>query len=651
MTKTVFQCQMDDLEALEGLRSVQSELVAETTKELPTEMVGIGNLEEAVERIRTGAADIEAPAFAEAIVMLHGFPSLLITNGDYQEPRNPVWRKRLNPHRARIREVIANVARVDLVNHPDFKWVGTAWRVNEDTFVTNRHVANVFAEARRGGFKVQPGVRVFLDYAEEHGNDAEIEQFVSSILHIEDRSHGGIDMAILRVERAAADCLGEPIQLATGLEPEIIGVVGYPAHDPRNPEDAMDRIFGGIFNVKRLAPGRILDFDHSSTVMTHNATTLGGNSGSVVFDVETGGAVGLHFAGSARVQNFAAKADAVADVLRRTSVSFGSASASPSLFGQPDGNGDDDDEGLESNLSDRDGYDPGFIGSGDLAVPLPQLNCLQQRNIAKTEDGEEVLKYRHFSVVMNARRKLAYFAAANVDGSALRRPRRRGFKLDGRIEREHQSGNELYKHNPLDRGHLIRRLDPAWGTAAEADEANRDSMFYTNIGPQHKDLNQKVWLGLEDQILDLTDERDARVSVFVGCLFEEDDPVHQPTGTKVPMGFWKVVASVGRVRSGRGTRRVLQAQAFVLFQDHLVRDQDLEIIFGRDFTTHQVTVEELERMTGLDFHVLRDADTFGLPPELRAERIAAAAGSAETPYHPAEQSMKPLTSLEDIVRG
>ena len=80
---------------------------------------------------------------------------------------------------------------------------------------------------------------------------------------------------------------------------------------------------------------------------------------------------------------------------------------------------------------------------------------------------------------------------------------------------------ELYNclnNNDLDRGHLVRRLDPCWGSAATARQANRDSNFFTNIGPQHKNLNQKLWLDLEDHILSNTDDENARVSVFVGCV-------------------------------------------------------------------------------------------------------------------------------------
>ena len=218
-----------------------------------------------------------------------------------------------------------------------------------------------------------------------------------------------------------------------------------------------------------------------------------------------------------------------------------------------------------------------------------------------------------------------------------------GFKTDPRLERDQQANNDLYRGNDLDRGHLIRRLDPCWGTSDTAKQANRDSNFYTNIGPQHKDLNQKVWLDLEDHILSNTDDENAKISVFVGCVFDEDDPPHVETGIKVPMGFWKVVASTTRRRRGRSTRPELQAQAFIFFQDRLVRQGDLELIFGGVEGVQQITVEELERIIGLDFHVLRGADTFGLDPDFE-EGVA-----SESPMDGRLAHYREINDANDIV--
>jgi len=651
MAKSVFQSQLEDEEAVRGLHvmDVHAQAMSEAPAFLGVETAGMAfDADAAIERLRTGATDLENPLPAEAIVMLQGYPSLLIRQGDYEEPKNPVWRSRLDPNRAQIKHIIANTGRVDLVGHRDFKWVGTCWRVSEDAFVTNRHVAEIFAAARGNGFAFMPGVTAYVDLAEEHMSQEEMELLIGSIVHIEAKGEDAIDMAVMRIDPSAAQSLSiAPIELSEQHDrAEFIGVVGYPARDFRNPEDAMSRIFGGIYNVKRLAPGRVMNPDHGRFVFTHNATTLGGNSGSVIFDVATGKAVGLHFAGSAREQNYAVKGRFIADRLRRAQVPFlaplrpaaGAGSAAVDEAG-----------GRREDFSDRDGYRADFLGDRDLRVALPLLGPLQQAKAAKTTAGETVLKYRHFSVVLRQDRKLAYFCAANIDGASLRRPRRPGgFRPDPRLAAAGQAGEDLYAGNDLDRGHLVRRLDPAWGSSEDAEQANRDSMYFPNIAPQHKDLNQKIWLELEDHILDLTDAEDARVSVFVGCLFGDEDPVHRKSGVKVPMGFWKIVASIGRTRSGRSRRPVLQAQAFVLFQEHLVKPSDLEILFGTGFGVHQVTVEHLERLCGLDFHVLREADTFGLSPDMREQALAEAL-RAEAPVTPRDMVFKPIASLEDVV--
>lgn len=655
--KSVFQSQLENSKAIENLLNNERQIVQEAPfqpeamlESGPAMAAGPRSLEEAVDRLKKGRTDLGAPTYAEAIVMRTGYPSLLVMNGTFEEPKLQHWRDRLAGKRGVIDQAIANVGRVDLVNDPDLKWVGTGWRVNEDTFVTNRHVADYFARWRSAGtWAFKSGVKVYMDLREEHQSDDELELLVSSILHIEPTSLP--DVAILRVDSKALKGMADPIALQTGRpDPETIGVIGYPAKAVRdNPVDAMDRYFKDIYNVKRFAPGEIMNSRDSATIFTHNATTLGGNSGSVIIDVDSGDAVGLHFAGSALSQNYAVKIDAVADILARQTVSFHTGGG-----GRETGAGDAGSGGGKesaSRFSDRKGYQPDFLGDGALRVPLPELNSMQVRKLARTEDGETELKYRHFSVVMNGERRLAFYSAANVNGDELRRPRRKkGFKLDPRLPDGRQAGEDLYFDNDLDRGHLIRRLDPCWGTKAEAETANKDSNFFPNIAPQHKKLNQKIWLELEDHILDMTDEADAKISVFVGCLFDDDDPVQKPSGVKVPMAFWKVVASIGRVRRGRSTRKVLQAQAFVLFQGHLVKPRDLELVFGQGFEEHQVTIEELERLTGHDFGPLRDADTFAVTPEMRAEhaqRLESVSGLIVD----GSDHVKRLESLDDLELG
>ena len=52
-------------------------------------------------------------------------------------------------------------------------------------------------------------------------------------------------------------------------------------------------------------------------IVTHDATTLGGNSGSVVLDITTGYAIALHFGGIEGETNSAVASTVVEDLLQR----------------------------------------------------------------------------------------------------------------------------------------------------------------------------------------------------------------------------------------------------------------------------------------------------------------------------------------------
>jgi len=106
------------------------------------------------------------------------------------------------------------------------------------------------------------------------------------------------------------------------------------------------------------------------------------------------------------------------------------------------------------------GYDPGFLAQ---SIELPTLAAERQADVAPLLDGSgHELKYTHFSVMMSRSRQLALFTAVNIDGQqlvAVKRSKDASY-FDPRIERDYQMGPEVYKHPKLDRGHLVRRLDP-----------------------------------------------------------------------------------------------------------------------------------------------------------------------------------------------
>ena len=98
-------------------------------------------------------------------------------------------------------------------------------------------------------------------------------------------------------------------------------------------------------------------------------------------------------------------------------------------------------------------------------------------NSQAIEQPTHVLPYHHYSIVLNKERRLAFFSAVNIDGAThfredLKRQSDRWF-YDPRRLREEQTGEEVYASNPLDRGHLVRRLDPRLGATLEVAKPPR----------------------------------------------------------------------------------------------------------------------------------------------------------------------------------
>jgi endonuclease G, mitochondrial len=250
----------------------------------------------------------------------------------------------------------------------------------------------------------------------------------------------------------------------------------------------------------------------------------------------------------------------------------------------------------------RTGYDLDFLG---VRVPMPGLSTALKRDAVNFGRGQTI-PYTHFSVCLSASRRMARFVAWNVDGAQQVVLPRRSFKLDPRIEPKHQLGEELYADNPLDRGHIARRADLCWGPVAEADQANRDSFFFTNIAPQHQRFNQSdrhgLWGELENLVLEQADLQNIRVSVLGGPVFGDDDIEYR--GALVPRSYWKLIAYLG-------SDAELRVSAFVLSQAELLHD--LERLDLDPFRIYQVTVSDLSTRTTLDLSALERADVMAHP--------------------------------------
>jgi endonuclease G len=253
------------------------------------------------------------------------------------------------------------------------------------------------------------------------------------------------------------------------------------------------------------------------------------------------------------------------------------------------------------------GFDALFLG---VAAPLPRVSAADAA--ASVE-----LDYVHFTVVLDSARRFARVTGVNVDGAQLVELERGDrWQFDERIPADWQAGPLVYADNDFDRGHLVRRRDPVWGSPEVAARANGDTFRYTNAAPQASGFNQseELWLGLEDHVLEHARVHRQRLSVFTAPVLAAGDPPYR--GIRVPLRFWKIAAwsTAGAGSDGDPGGDELAAIGFVVDQAPLVDPEALlEPVPGEapplgPFRTFQVPIADIAALTDLAMPDLVAAD-------------------------------------------
>jgi endonuclease G, mitochondrial len=627
----------------------------------------------------------------EAIVLPRNRPVALVRGESYDDLEEPWVNLNDDVVKRRIALLLPLIGRVEVPSSPILPYAGTGFVVGRDLIATNRHVAQLFSQGLGLTIRYRAGDAA-IDFKRQIDAPDDDRAAYLSVRAVE-MIHPYWDMALLRVDGLPTDRI---LRLSVKSPEELLDrkvvVIGYPARDDRSDLALQDRVFNRTYNVKRLQPGfiraraEIQSFENNVNAMTHDASTLGGNSGSAVIDIDSGDVVALHFAGEYLRANYAvpmyelARDSRVASLLNfegtlpptndwapawhsveptegsasaaappppgppTITVQLPSSSAQPdvtawtiplrvsvaigrpsTVFQQPGTAGDqilDWDSSvaeeaivIDPDYSNRPGFDPSFLESVD--VPLPRVSKAMEQDTARVRsdaqkhDDPFELTYYHYSVYMNKRRRTAWFSAANVDGD--HRPnigKRQGDRwyTDPRILRSEQIGQEAFERG-IDRGHLTRRQDTAWGSdVASAIQANNDTFHFTNCSLQASPFNQGKdrWQGLEQFLLEQHAKKERRrLVVITGPLFASNDPVYKNDrmnySVRCPLQFWKVCVLIKQ----DGTP---SATGFVLGQEDIQNLPGFEEAF--DVAATQIRLADLEERTGLDFGNIKKFDHF-----------------------------------------
>lgn len=265
---------------------------------------------EAADRVLTSQPlTVAHKEVVETIVIGNGLRPAIDIEKDTFDPLPAIWSD-INSARADMTPLIRSAGRLNVAGHPRLSFAGTAFVCGTDLLLTNRHVAEEFMSAATGSsvLAFKPGMSADVDTKEEVDSD-------DSIL-LRCTGEGAVssewDVALLRVEGLPPGIHPAPLSSAApdSFRDRTAATVGYPAFDEAENLIEQMLIFRGVFNKKRLLPGKFTDifpvqsYGQSVEALAHDCTTLGGSSGSLVIDVATLKVLGVHFGGESGVRNY-----------------------------------------------------------------------------------------------------------------------------------------------------------------------------------------------------------------------------------------------------------------------------------------------------------------------------------------------------------
>lgn len=261
--------------------------------------------------------------------------------------------------RGAVEGTFRSIGCIELPGHPKLPYAGTGFIVGRGPaggylLMTNRHVAELFSTGVGVGdqLRLNTDLPVRVDYLRELSREEADEFRVIGVLMV----HPYWDMALVEVEALDGEereVLGLSTRDPSSLREDELVTIGYPGYDPFGDtryQQTQQRIFRGVYFVKRLAPGTLKPeateavdtvYGHKVEAMIHNCSTLGGNSGSAVLvlprnEGDKPEVAGLHFAGAYLHANYAVPARSLAEDPRVVDAGVSFAQAPPAPEPKPE---------------------------------------------------------------------------------------------------------------------------------------------------------------------------------------------------------------------------------------------------------------------------------------------------------------------------
>lgn len=213
-------------------------------------------------------------------------------------------------------------------------------------------------------------------------------------------------------------------------------------------------------------------------------------------------------------------------------------------------------------------------------------------------EDHELRKYEHYSICYRESYEQAEWSAYMLSDSQLEKNTSRtdDFRPDLMISTQSASLAD-YKGSGYDRGHLTPAADMAF-----SDSAMSETFFMSNMSPQAPQFNRGVWKYLESQVRDWV-KTFGRVYVVSGPILEKAADEYEFIGknkVSVPEYYYKVI--LVPLFADETDRLTMEDAESAMAIGFIMPNQKCE----GTFWDYAVSVEEVEKRTGLDFYSFLD---------------------------------------------
>ncbi|WP_420386372.1 DNA/RNA non-specific endonuclease [Roseivirga sp.] len=224
------------------------------------------------------------------------------------------------------------------------------------------------------------------------------------------------------------------------------------------------------------------------------------------------------------------------------------------------------EESPEETPFDYDAFDLYFTAAFDFMWPAYTAN-------------DAIIERPYYTIRYNEEHEQAAWVAYKLVADSLNQTtyeRKDNFREDPRV-RSGSASLDDYKGSGYDRGHLAPAADFSY------DEFALSQSFYmSNMSPQNPSFNRGVWKKLEDQVRDWAKANQA-VYVVTGPVLNKRFKTIGKNQVSVPEYYYKIVLDIEKPE--------VKAIAFLMKNEKS----------SADLSTFVVTIDELEKLTSLDF--------------------------------------------------